>query len=110
MLKGSTNPLIWIVPAALCGLAVAPLPYAFYPLLRLVTCGAAGYLCWAEWAKASKWTGWAIALVVGAAIFNPVLPLRLSRGAWAPVDVAMAGLFVAHLLATRRRRSAPDVA
>ena len=98
--------VIWLAPAVLCLVALAPLPYGFYTPIRIVVCGSTGFLCWTEWTRASRWNGWAVVMAIAAALFNPILPVHLARGGWVPIDLGMAALFAAHLFVVRRRPDA----
>ena len=81
-----------IAAAFLVG-ALARCPYGYYILLRWVTCASAVYVAFAahEW-KRFAWV-WLFGVV--ALLFNPLVPVHLSRGVWQPIDVATALLFVA---------------
>jgi len=98
------NVLIWIVPAVMSLVALGPLPYSYYMLLRVVVCAACSYLAAAEFDTARK-SGWFYALIVAALVFNPVFPLHLSREVWALLNVGLSVFLIAHLLVTNRRRS-----
>lgn len=37
-------------------------------------------------------TGWVVVLGAIAILFNPIIPIYLGRGVWAPIDVISAGL------------------
>lgn len=94
----------WLVPAAALLLALLPLPYGFYTFLRLAVCGAAALLAYREWAAGGTVTVWMVVLGALALLFNPLVPVHLSREAWAPIDVGAALLFVVHWWWVRRRR------
>jgi membrane protein implicated in regulation of membrane protease activity len=93
---------VWIIPAVLLCIALAKLPYGYYTFLRIVTCGVAGFLAWAEFQQAQKLTLWAIALSAAAIIFNPVNPLHLPRSTWIYLNLSVAALLVMHMLTTHR--------
>ena len=40
------TPFVWAIPAAMLIIALAPLPYGYYTLLRIVVCGASAFLAW----------------------------------------------------------------
>jgi hypothetical protein len=82
-------------------IALAPLPYGYYTLLRLVVCAAAAYLAFVGH-KAGMTQFWTGAMAVVALLFNPLIPVYLSRGVWAPIDVLVTVLFVAHWWAWRK--------
>ncbi len=91
-----------------CGVAVAMLlgalgrwPYGYYQLLRLVTCGAAVYGAYVSHSLGK--TGWLWAFVFVAVLFNPIIPVYLTREIWRPMNVGCAGLFVVAVLAVRPR-------
>lgn len=82
-------------------LALAPMPWGYYTLLRVVVCGVSIYSAWeAKESRSAAWVGtWAIIAV----LFNPVNPISLGRAVWAPVNVLVATLFF-----TWRGRSLDD--
>lgn len=90
------NPAVWLVPAGALLVALAPLPYGFYTLLRLVVTGAALFLAYSEYQALQRVTVWIVVLAALAILFNPVVPVHLTREIWAPIDIAAAVLFVAH--------------
>jgi hypothetical protein len=85
--------------------ALAPHPYSYYQLLRVLVCGVSAYTAWlsVEVAERRPWGGSfaAIALLV-----SPLLPVHLIRSSWAPVDVGVAVAFVASLYFVRPREIA----
>lgn len=46
-------------------------------------------------------TGWALTLGLVAIVFNPLVPVRLGRETWAPVDVAAGLILLASIPALR---------
>ena len=93
-------PALWIAPAAMLLLALLPMPYGYYVLLRLVVCLAGGWLAWRLLsADREAIAGW---LLVGCVIlYNPVIRVPLEREVWMAVNLLTAGLF---WWAGRRRR------
>ena len=90
------HPAVWLVPAGLLFLALLPLPYGYYTLLRIVVCGAAAYLAFHEYGVRESVTAWAIGLGFLSVLFNPLIPVHLSREVWAPIDVVAALVLAAH--------------
>jgi hypothetical protein len=87
---------IFYAVAAMLFLALAPLPYAYYEILRVVACGTFGYLAYVAVQRSANFH---VALfAITAIIFNPIIPIYFDRAIWAIID-ASAG--VALLLATR---------
>jgi hypothetical protein len=93
--------LLWVVAAALLLIATSRLPYGFYTLLRLAICAFGAVLAYAEFQRPARGPQWAIAFGLVALLFNPLIPVYLTRGIWFPIDVAVAALIVFHLVAVR---------
>lgn len=74
-------------------LALGPWPYAYYMLLRLLVTGAGVYLgvVVAQLLPGRRWL--AALLLIAAVLFNPFMPVHLTRDIWAVLNVAGAGLF-----------------
>lgn len=94
-------PLTALVPAAMLLIALLPLPYGYYTLLRLVVTGWALFLVWFEYEGRSSVTPWAVGFAVIAALFNPIVPVHLDRDTWRVIDVAIAAVFGAYALKGR---------
>ena len=98
-----------------CGVAAVMLlgalgrwPYGYYTLLRIVTCGAAGYGAFVayEWQRRM----WVWIMVAVAVLFNPVVPVHLTREIWGVIDVGAAVLLVVSVFAVRQpKEGAADV-
>jgi uncharacterized protein DUF6804 len=76
-------------------------PYGFYTLLRLVVCVTAIYL--AVQAKKLSEPIWMWLMVGTALLFNPIVPVTLTRSDWQPVDLIAAAAFAISLLKVRQR-------
>lgn len=94
----------FLLPTAALALALLPLPYGYYVFLRLVITVSACFAALVAFRREER-VG-AIVVVNGllALLFNPVIPVYLTRELWAPIDMATAAWFA--LLAYRYRRSA----
>ena len=53
--------------------------------------------------KGPAFKPWAIALMLIAVLFNPILPIHLDRSTWFYLDLGAAGIFVAHLIFVRQK-------
>ena len=93
--------LFWLVPAAMLVIALAPWPYAYYRLLRLVVFVCCGLIAYKSYRDRGI-TGWLVALVATALLFNPIIPIHLNRAIWAILNLAAAGLLVAHMISDGR--------
>ena len=84
---GIPVPVIYCT-AVLLAVAVLPLPYGYYQLLRLV---ATGVFVWAAVVGFRRGSaGYGFAFAVLALLFNPVIPVYLSKALWAPIDIGAA--------------------
>ncbi len=93
--------IVWLLPAAVVLLGIAPLPYGYYQFVRIVACGTAAFLAYKDYEIDGKMTGWTAPLAIAAILFNPLIPIYLTRALWAPIDLATGILFVAHWRARR---------
>jgi hypothetical protein len=102
--RTSSSTSLWpgLVSAAfLLGGVFGQWPYAFYVLLRVVVCFSAAYtVVNAHSMRKSPWA-WVMAAV--AVVFNPLIPLKMSRSDWSPIDLAAAGVFLTYLLTLWKR-------
>jgi hypothetical protein len=105
----STPRWLWIVASAIALIATEKMPYGYYTLTRIVVCAFAVYLAYAGWDAGVFSRLWSITFGLVAALFNPILPVYLTRRTWFPIDVSVALLFAAHLafilLTSKRDRS-----
>ena len=96
--KASLNipTFIWLCSAAALLIALAPLPYWYYTFLRIIVFAAAAFLTYQHYKHEQEFSVW-VALLGGIAIlFNPLIPIHLSREIWAPIDVIAAAVFLVH--------------
>ena len=71
--------------------AVAPLPYGYYMLLRLVATGVLAWSAYVAYERQYKILPWVLVLL--AVLFNPVIKIHLPREIWAGIDIG-AGIFL----------------
>lgn len=76
-------PLALIVAAMLL-LAVAPLPYGYYTLLRIVVTGALAWGAFVAYFDSRLVLPWVLGL--GALLFNPFIPVHLDKEIWMVID------------------------
>lgn len=72
-------------------LALAPWPYGYYQVLRLVVCGVSVYTAFVTYQWGKLWATWVFGFI--AILFNPLIPIHLSRELWQPIDVICALMF-----------------
>lgn len=90
-----------LIASGMLLLALSRLPYSYYILLRWVVCGTSAYGAFKS-VELEK-SGWAWILGIITLLFNPIIPIHLSREIWAPVDVITALIFVVSLFTIRRK-------
>jgi len=86
----NTKTISYII-AALLLLAIFPFPYGYYTFLRLTV--FSGGIFFAHQSYRLEQFGWAIGMVIVAVLFNPLIPIYLSRETWLPIDLICAGIF-----------------
>jgi hypothetical protein len=87
---------LWLVPAIMLAMAPLPLPYGYYVLLRFVVCAATALLAYYEYQSVDRVSGWAIGFALIAFLFNPFIPVYLSRIIWLPINIVAAISIFAH--------------
>ena len=78
--------------AAMLLLAIAPLPYGYYTLLRLVACGIFAFAAFIACERKGKLLPWLFGFM--ALIFNPIIKVSFTKEVWMVIDVAAAILLV----------------
>ena len=78
------------ITAGLLLLAVLPLPYAYYTLLRIVVSIVAGISVWNSFEEGQ--TGWAFGLAIMVLMWNPIFPFYMDKTAWIICDLIGAGV------------------
>ena len=81
---------ILYIPAILLFIAIFGLPYGYYTLLRLVVTGISVYAAFFLFERdgVNFWAFLGIAL-----LFNPLIPVYLSREVWFPINVIVGVYF-----------------
>lgn len=72
-------------------LALLPLPYGYYTFLRLTVFVSGLFLAYQLYEKKSH--GLSLVLAGLALLFNPIIPVYLTREAWLPIDIVSAATF-----------------
>jgi hypothetical protein len=81
--------------------ALGPWPYDYYMLLRMIVCVAAALLALLAYRRSDELTIWFGVFVTLAILFNPILPIHLTRSVWTILDLGGAALFAAHFFVSR---------
>ncbi|MFA4994172.1 MAG: DUF6804 family protein [Bdellovibrionales bacterium] len=80
------------VLCALLFLAIAPLPYGYYTFLRIAICVASAIFLYAAWSENNK-SIWVFVWGGIAILFNPIIPIHLSKEVWGVIDIFVGMLF-----------------
>lgn len=84
-----------LIAIVLLLLALFPMPYGYYTLVRICICLLSGYLAYKSWQE--KINLWMWIFIIIAILFNPIIPIYLCRTLWAIIDLATAIIFFASL-------------
>tara|TARA_B100001989_G_C24516571_1_gene453492 strand:+ start:232 stop:558 length:327 start_codon:yes stop_codon:yes gene_type:complete len=83
-------PYIFVILLSL--IAVFPMPYGYYSILRICVCVCGLLTAYIDFQNGKpKVTTWLCILL--AVIFNPVIPIHLTREIWLVLNVIAAWLF-----------------
>lgn len=72
-------------------IAILPLPYGYYTLLRWIVCFSAIFSAWVANELGKR--PWLFLMAIIALLFNPIVPVFLNKGAWVIIDFIVAILF-----------------
>jgi glucan phosphoethanolaminetransferase (alkaline phosphatase superfamily) len=81
-----------IIAAVMLFGALGRWPYGYYQLLRFVVCGVSVYVAYTAYTWQKMWAVWLFGFI--AVLFNPLIPIHLSREAWQPINVICAILLI----------------
>jgi len=76
-------------------------PYGYYTLLRWVTCGVFAYLAFQSFTLGLQ--GWTWILGFTSALYNPILPVHLTRGIWTVINVLTIGVAVSSVFTVKTK-------
>ena len=88
------KPVIYILVLMLL-LAVLPLPYGYYTLLRLVATGVFAWAAVITYEQNDKLLPWFFGLL--ALLLNPIIKIHLPKELWAVIDIGSAILILFYL-------------
>lgn len=89
--------VIALVSVVMLVLAVFEMPYGFYTLLRLVVTAAAAIIAWRALSNQVR-PLWAAMMGLIALLFNPFIPVYLTREVWFFIDILVAVVFIAYVI------------
>ena len=77
-----------------------PWPYVYYQLLRFAVCGVSVYIIFKAYNWKKIYAAWLFGFI--AVLFNPLIPIHLSRKTWQPIDIICAILLVFSVLILKK--------
>lgn len=82
--------------------ALGPNPYAYYTILRWVVCGITAYGAFqAAEIKKNEWV-WIFGFI--ALLFNPIIPVHLTREIWSVIDIACAITLISSIFLFKEKK------
>ncbi len=90
-----------LIAAAMALVAIANLPYGYYTLMRLVVCATAIFVVVVGAKSGQMWAVWLYGIL--ALLFNPVVPVHLTKGLWQPLDIVTGAALVGAAIVVRRK-------
>lgn len=84
---------LFIIAAVAVGLALLPMPYGYYMLMRLVMTAVFAYSAYLLYEQGK---GMWFVLAATAVLYNPLIPIHLGdKGLWTIVNIATLGILYA---------------
>lgn len=83
--------------------ALLPLPYAYYGLLRVVVCTAAVFLTIRSFGNGGA--AWPWVFIALALLYNPITSVSLGRPIWTVVNLATIAALTWHWWTTEREKT-----
>lgn len=96
--------LIFLIPAIfLCIIPFFKFPYGVYTLLRIVVTLSAAFIIYVNYNKIKKVDATIIIFSNILILFNPIIPIKLSREIWLPIDLITAAIYFFHYVKMRKQ-------
>ena len=90
-----THTIPSMIAAALLLWALADHQYGYYIFLRLAVTGAAVFVAISFAKTRFSFASYIFGLI--GLLFNPIIPVHLTKSIWQPIDVSVAVLFIASI-------------
>jgi hypothetical protein len=87
------NKLLWLAPIVLLLIALLPLPYAYYQIMRWIVCGCASYIAYQCYQEQEGWDKVVIIFAAVAVLYNPIGAIHLFREAWMVINILTVAVF-----------------
>jgi hypothetical protein len=91
--NGYLNSYAAYIAAFLLFVGIFDMPYGFYTFLRLTVFAVSAYFSYTWFKYEYSPRNFGISFILMAFLFNPFLPIHLSKGIWVAIDVFGAGFY-----------------
>lgn len=96
------NTLLNLLPIFLLALALLPMPYAYYQVMRWLVAGFAAFISWEIYQKPNLYQQilfkcFQAVFVLVAILYNPISPIHLPRDTWCIVNILSILVWVFYL-------------
>lgn len=85
--------------------ALLPMPYSYYTLLRVCAFCLFGFLAYSAHVKGAKLLPWVFGFM--ALVFNPLFKIHFSRELWGLIDIASAIVLLVTIKDTCQKETPP---
>lgn len=92
----NTPVTVWYIPIAMLILALMPVPYGYYTLLKITVCFTAGFLAYIGFQQDDENKNVHIGMLLMAVLYNPLVPIYLSREIWGFLNLLSSLAFASH--------------
>lgn len=96
--------LWFLIPAIF--LCIAPFfkfPYGVYTLLRIIVTLSAAFIIYVNYNKIKKVDATIIIFSIILILFNPLIPIKLTREIWLPIDLITAAIYVYYYVKMKKQ-------
>ncbi|MCY3674966.1 MAG: hypothetical protein OXH65_09415 [Paracoccaceae bacterium] len=90
------SPLVWFGPVLILVLATLPWPYGYYIFLRILIASTCALIVFYQWKHDDAISSWVFIFVGVGILYNPFMPIHLTREIWIILNIITAGLFIGH--------------
>ncbi|MBL4589909.1 MAG: hypothetical protein JKY11_07530 [Alphaproteobacteria bacterium] len=85
--------LLWLIPILLLLIALLPLPYVYYQILRWIVCGCALYIAYEHYQEKMEWNKLVITFTAIAILYIPIGAIHLFKEIWAVLNILTVVVF-----------------
>ena len=88
--------IVWFGPVLILVFALFPWPYGYYVFLRISISCICAWLAYNQWRHDDAISSWVFIFAGVGILYNPILPIHLTREIWTILNIITAGLFIGH--------------